>query len=250
MRRTVQSFAGLTCRIVDAFPDDRRPSMLVVLCHGFGAPGNDLVSLAPALLGSSQRLALKCRFVFPEAPIDLGPMGMPGGRAWWPINMARLAAMNQTHDFDELTALRPDGMLAASEQLGAALTEIQKESGVDDASTMIGGFSQGAMVSTDLVLRHHRVPAAMLLFSGTLLDRDDWSRLAAEHPGCHVLQSHADDDPILPLSAAVSLHEMLQQNGFTGDLIEFSGGHTIPHPALQQLSLLLQQKLSEQHPNS
>src|SRR4051812_9883368 len=55
---------------------------VVVLLHGYGAPGTDLVSLGRELAVPSD-----VRFVFPEGPLDLG---FGGARAWWPIDMARL----------------------------------------------------------------------------------------------------------------------------------------------------------------
>jgi phospholipase/carboxylesterase len=245
MNTFVRQVAGLKCRFINALPDDTLPRMLVVLCHGFGASGDDLVDLAPSLIGSSQRIARNCQFVFPEAPVDLGPLGMPGGRAWWPINMARLAQMNQTKNYEELTRLRPDGMLAASEQLAAAVSDIQQQLEITDSMTVLGGFSQGAMVSTDVALRHQKSPAVLALFSGTLLDRDDWERLANEHNGCVVMQSHGTDDPVLPFAVARQLHELLKQQGFTAEFIEFPGGHTIPLAALQRFSQRLQQVLAD-----
>ena len=79
MNTSTKIVAGLKCRFVDALPDNESPQMLVILNHGFGASGDDLVDLAPSLIGSSQRIAANCLFVFPEAPVDLGPLGMPGG---------------------------------------------------------------------------------------------------------------------------------------------------------------------------
>src|SRR5262245_50743101 len=68
--------AGLTARIVGDAP------LTVVLLHGFGASGDDLVPLADVIDAPA-------RFVFPEAPIELG--GLYGdSRAWWMLDLARL----------------------------------------------------------------------------------------------------------------------------------------------------------------
>ena len=58
-----------------------KPAGAVVLCHGFGAPGDDLVPLYGELVHMRPDLA-KQRFIFPEAPLSLGP----GSRAWWMID--------------------------------------------------------------------------------------------------------------------------------------------------------------------
>src|SRR4051794_30799179 len=79
---------------------DARPAasatrpLTVVLLHGFGAPGDDLVPLASALDAPAGTT-----FVFPEALHDMmelvGPM-YAGARAWWMIDMARFERALQT----------------------------------------------------------------------------------------------------------------------------------------------------------
>ena len=53
----------------------------VVLCHGYGAPGDDLCGLASVIDAGAG-----VRWLFPEAPIDIGG----GGRAWWNIDMVAI----------------------------------------------------------------------------------------------------------------------------------------------------------------
>lgn len=233
-----ESFAGLPCRVVDAL-DGAAPSRIVILCHGFGASFDDLLDLAPYLLQKTPGLSESCRFYFPNAPGDLSSQGMPEGRAWWPINMAQLAAINQSRNFDELTTVQPPGLLEASEQLAKAVREIQTASDVDDTQTILGGFSQGAMACTDVVLRHGLNPALLVLFSGTLLCRDEWSHFAASHPGCPVFQSHGNQDMVLPYPPSVSLSELLQASGFEVEFHSFAGPHTVPVEVLDSFSKTL-----------
>ncbi len=221
----------LRCRIVDALPNNVAPRFIVILCHGYGAGGDDLVDFGPMLMENSDVIAESCRFIFPAAPNDLAELGIPGGRAWWPINMARLAEMQQTRHFDELTHLEPPGMADASSMLRQTIDQALTENGLSESQLILGGFSQGAMVSTDVTL-HGLKPALLALFSGTLLNRSEWQRLAEQHPGCKVVQSHGYQDPLLPMSAAVDLRQILQSSGFDVQFTEFHGGHTIPTPAL------------------
>ena len=171
-------------------------------------------------------------------------MGMPGGRAWWQINMAQLAEMHQTRDFEKLMSVEPPGMAEAAEQFAAAVREIQQACGLDDSHSVIGGFSQGAMISTSVVLQHAFQPALLTLFSGSLLCRDDWTSRAAEHAGCDVLQSHGRQDMVLPFSAGQALRDVLDQNGFRVDFCEFNGPHTIPPEALQLLVSRLEEMVA------
>src|SRR5258706_5087730 len=73
------------------------PSLAVVLCHGYGAPGTDLVPLGDELArfvkqggGDAASRADSLRFYFPAAPDHA--QGVPFGRAWWQLDMQRLIA--------------------------------------------------------------------------------------------------------------------------------------------------------------
>ncbi|MEZ6122539.1 MAG: hypothetical protein R3C49_05105 [Planctomycetaceae bacterium] len=233
---SVSEFSGLKCRLLNTVPQGQEIRQLVILCHGFGAPGDDLVGLGPEMLRRSPELSQSCQMVFPAAPLDLSHLGMPGSRAWWEINMAALAMMHQTRNFEQLATVTPPGMHEASLQLAEAVKQMQSHFGVEDSATVLGGFSQGAMISTDLVLRHGFVPRQLCIFSGTMICRDDWSELAARHVGCPVYQSHGRTDQILPFSASLTLRDMLTENGFDVTFEEFPGGHTIPPSALTCLT--------------
>ena len=239
LNTTTATYSGLKCRIIDSLPAGQSPSKMVVLCHGFGAPGDDLAAFGPHLIGSSESIAETCRFVFPEAPIDLGPMGMPGGRAWWPINMSQLAEINQTRDYEKLSSIVPPGMRDASTQLHLAIQEIMAAGSAAGASLVLGGFSQGAMISTDVVLHHRLEPSQLVLFSGTLLCRDEWTAAAASHPGCPVLQSHGRQDNVLPFQPAEWLRDLLKDADFDVNFQAFNGYHEIPRPVLAEVIELL-----------
>lgn len=240
MNAELKTYGSLRCRVLDNLPAGCTPQKLVVLCHGFGAPGDDLAQLGPELIHSSPAVAESCRFVFPEAPIDLREHGIPGGRAWWPINMAELARINETRSFDDLTTMKPPEMSNATDQLQQAISEAQADAGLGDTATILGGFSQGAMVSTDLVLDRGFSPALLVLFSGTLLNSAHWAAQAKLHGGCSVLQSHGTIDMVLPLEPAELLRDLLSEAGFDVTFRSFHGPHTIPMEVLVEL----QQRLS------
>lgn len=230
---TVESFSQLDCLVIS--DSTASPDLLVVLCHGFGAPGDDLADFGPWLMQNSPQLAARCRFVFPAAPLDLARYGMPGARAWWPINMAMLAKLNETQDFSQLTEMTPPGMHSAADQLHTAITQMQQHWNVPHNRCIIGGFSQGAMVTTCITLHYQFQPALLAVLSGTMLEKSDWTRMAKSHPGCQVLQSHGTQDTILPISPALELRDLLDSSGFTVDFVQFSGPHTIPASVLQRL---------------
>jgi phospholipase/carboxylesterase len=104
---------------------------------------------------------------------------------------------------------------------------------------VLGGFSQGAMVTTDLALRQDEAPAALVILSGTLLTEAEWRTRAPRRKGLSVLQSHGRQDPILPFDDAVALRELLQEAGLSVDFLPFDGPHSIPEEALDRLGALL-----------
>ena len=240
LSKSVRTFGSLKCSVIQSDTLDEAKGGLVILNHGFGASGDDLVDIGSMLMNDSATIASRFRFVFPEAPIDLTPMGMPGGRAWWPINMAKLAEINQTHDYSELTQICPPGMPEATSLLATAVHEMQSLFQVDESQIVLGGFSQGAMICTHLALSTRFNPTLLALFSSTLLCRDEWSRFAIAHPHCYVLQSHGFEDPVLPFGAARELAQLLTEAGFNLEFTEFHGGHTIPMNVLQRFSELLE----------
>lgn len=228
----VETLGGLTCRVVQEMDEAVTPKLVVILCHGFGAPGTDLVGLGPELLGASKEIAESTQFIFPEAPLSLAELGMPGGRAWWHLDMEKLTAAVQSGEFRDLRNDHPEGLPEAREMLLALIAEVRERTGLPMSRIVLGGFSQGSMLTTDVTLRLNEPPAHLCIWSGTLLSEDEWRGLAAKRGPLNVLQSHGRHDPILPFQAALWLRELFEESGFDVDFIEFPGIHTIPHPAL------------------
>src|SRR4051812_27621262 len=82
---------GLQCRILQG--SEAKPRSAVLLCHGFGAPGDDLVGLHEQLLLLAPTLA-DVRFVSPAAPLSLQELGYGDARAWWMIDFDKIQALN------------------------------------------------------------------------------------------------------------------------------------------------------------
>ena len=83
-------------------------------------------------------------------------------------------------------------------------------------------------------------PAAMGLFSSTLLEQKLWREALKKHTGLKVMQSHGRQDPVLPFSLAEKLKGIMEESGMTVNFVPFDGGHEIPMPALQAYVDLLE----------
>lgn len=236
----------LSCMISDPV-DHAKPERIVVLSHGFGAPGNDLVPLAEALLQLDPALKTDTQFIFPAAPMSLDSRGMYGGRAWWWIDLeARLTAIEQGQ-LDIFRNDDPDGMADASDALLSTVEAALDETGLDASRLIIGGFSQGSMVSTDVALRMNDRPAGLVVLSGTLLCEDRWKDLAAKRGPLPVLQSHGYYDPILPFIGAEWLKALFEEAGFPVDFRPFPGQHQIEMSGLEGIVTLILGAVSK-HP--
>jgi phospholipase/carboxylesterase len=201
-------------------PDDA--ALTVVLLHGFGAPGDDLVPLGGAL---ARVLPAPVRFVFPAAPIALGGMYGPG-RAWWKIDLDELdREMRAGRLRDRRNDVPPE--LAAAR---AAVNELVDSLG--NTRVVLGGFSQGAMLALDVALHRDQPPAGLVLMSGTLLAESEWTPRLPRLAGVPVAMSHGRHDPLLPFAVADELRGKLVAAGARVDWQPFDGGHEIPPPAL------------------
>lgn len=221
-----ERLADLDCIVVDG---SEHPDIPVIVCHGYGAPGHDLAGLSLEWLDLLQGDASRFRFVFPAAPISLADQGMPDGRAWWPLNMARLLEMAGASRFDELHDEEPPGLSEAREVLLATIASaIDTMPNGTDHGWAVGGFSQGAMLTMDATLRSELPPPTLLMqFSGTMICQPTWRERVARLRDTYVLQSHGTIDPILPYDSALRLRDMLSDAATPMHFHSFDGPHTI-----------------------
>jgi phospholipase/carboxylesterase len=198
---------------------------LVVLLHGWGAPGDDLVSLARELARP------RTRFLVPAAPLP----ERGGGRAWWHIDTGRPAKV----DTDELpAAFQPSAQVAASRR---ALQELLREAVQRYApeSVAVAGFSQGAQLALDLALAADPRVDRVGVLSGALLADSLAALHAAKPPWPAVFVSHGQTDRVLPFSGGKSIETLLARRGYPVTFFPFPGGHAIPPEVVAALGRFL-----------
>lgn len=166
---------------------------LVVLCHGYGADGNDLIGLAPHW----QKLLPGAAFVAPHAP---EPCAMSaGGYQWFAIS--RLDPGKMRH-----------GVEAAAPLLDAFLDSELQRLGLPPERLALVGFSQGTMMSLHVGLRRRIAPAAIVGYSGALTDAGSCPDLSGSPP---VLLVHGDADQMIPAGAMFAAAGTLGAAGTT-----------------------------------
>jgi phospholipase/carboxylesterase len=229
-----ESLGGLRVRITGG--DDREgggDGPAVVLMHGFGAPGDDLVALARIIDAPHGT-----RFVVPEAPNAIPGFGE--GRAWWMLDMARIERLAQGETAD-LSREVPDGLAEARARVIAMLDAVDET--LKPSKLVIGGFSQGAMLACDVALRTERPLAALVMLSGTFVAADEWTPLMKRRSGLSVYQSHGSADRLLPFALSEQLREALVGAGLAVTWSPFRGGHEIPPSVIDGLGSFLRRAL-------
>lgn len=204
--------------------EGEHPGNAVILLHGFGADAGDLAPLADVMDPQGN-----WTFYFPNAPLEV-PIG-PGwtGRGWFPISLRELET---GIDF---TKIRPPGLDMSRKLVSELIFNI------NPIKLVLGGFSQGAMVATDLTLHQPEDVAALIIFSGVLLDQDNWTKRAQALKGKKILMSHGQNDQVIPIGGAQKLYDLLKTAGADGPFMSFSGAHEIPMPVIKRASELLNQ---------
>lgn len=169
---------------------------LVVLLHGYGADGNDLLGLGDVLAPHLPNTA----FVAPDAPEPCA--GNPFGRQWFPIPWL---------DGSSEEAARA-GLLAAAEDLNGFLEARLADEGLEPGALALVGFSQGAMMSLHVAPRRDAPVAAIVAISGRLLVPELLAAEAKVKPP--VLLIHGDQDPMVPFAEMDLAGQALVSAGF------------------------------------
>lgn len=206
----------------------------ILLCHGFGAPGDDLVPLGRVIDAGRG-----VRWFFPEAPlsVDVG-MGMRG-RAWWNIDMVAIQMAIARGTRRLLAGETPAGMAEARAALEGAIAALEASHRVTRDKLVIGGFSQGAMLTTEIALHASAPFAGLAILSGTLVSETRWRAAATTSaPSLRAMMSHGRHDPILPFEGAEALRDLLTQSGAEVTWAPHNGQHEIPNVVLQKLGEL------------
>jgi phospholipase/carboxylesterase len=189
------------------------PRSLVILLHGYGSTGADLIGLVPYW-----RAALPhTLFLSPDAPQPCP--GAPGGRQWWP-----------------LTSLSPEaraaGVRVSAPALNAYIDNQLAAYNLSEDRLALVGFSQGAMMALHVGPRRAKAIAGIIGYSGMLADPEALGEELATKPP--ILLVHGDADDVLPVSALHQAKARLEDLDFEVAAHVSRGlGHSIDEKSLK-----------------
>ncbi len=154
------------------------PKQAVVLLHGYGSDGNDLIGLAPHW----QSILPDAVFISPNAPEQCRQLAY--GFQWFDISLD-----------GERLARRQEGVVEARPVLLEFLEDLWSQSGIRPEDTILAGFSQGAMMALHTGLSLDRPLMGIVAFSGAFLPPDGFGSVPlAKSPVCLV---HGDMDEVV-----------------------------------------------------
>jgi phospholipase/carboxylesterase len=200
------------------------PQSLVLLLHGVGSNGADLIGLAPHLAEALPHT----EFVSPDAfePYDMAPFGYQ----WFSLADRSLPVMMRE-------------VRRAAPKLHSFIDQLLAERGLDESKLAIVGFSQGTMMTLHAGLRRRRPPACLVGFSGALLAGPElMTEITARPP---VLLVHGDQDDVVPVQALAMAEAGLAAAGVACEtLLCRSLGHGIDDKGLTRARAFLAKQLA------
>lgn len=165
--------------------------MLVVLCHGVGADGSDLIGLAA---GWGQAVP-GAAFIAPDGPEPCDMVGA-GGRQWFSLQ-------------DRTPSVLDAGARRAAPALMATIDAELARLALGADAVVLAGFSQGAMMVLHAGLRRTPPPRAILAYSGALLDGPALTAELSGRPP--VLLVHGREDGVVPFSCGPAAEAALRR---------------------------------------
>lgn len=177
-----------------------KPKQVVVLLHGYGSNGQDLISLAPYY----QSALPDAIFISPDAPFA-GEMGF--GFQWFSLS-------------EYTPAKLLEGAQKAHPILDKYLDSLQDEFQLTNQNMALSGFSQGTMMSLYTGLRRQSTIAGVLGYSGALIGAETLSH-GGQKPPVHLI--HGESDSVVPVERYHQAKQILEEKGYQ------VSGHTTPH---------------------
>jgi phospholipase/carboxylesterase len=209
-------------------PGEGAPKSVVIVLHGLGSNGQDLISLAPYWARDLPDTV----FVSPDAPFacDMVPEGYPNAYQWFSL---------QSRDPADVLA----GIQIAAPILEAFIAETQAKYNVAADKIVMAGFSQGTMMSLYAAPRYTEKLAGVLGYSGALYWDNDADVSMLHTLPIHLI--HGEDDDVVACESWTSARDILKANDFpfSGETIPMLA-HNIDEKGIQSGGEFLRQILA------
>ena len=180
---------------------------LLILLHGVGSNEADLFGLAPAVPGQFHVLSLR-------APFRMGPNAF----GWFTF-----AVRSDGH-----RVIDAEQEMTSRTLLAQVISSSSEQLSVPAERVVVGGFSQGGIMSLSLLLTRPELLAAALVMHSRLLPEIEPSVApVAALQGRRLWVSHGTADAVMPLASAHGICDRIRELPIDLSYAEFPGGHEI-----------------------
>ena len=185
-----------------------KPKSAVILCHGYGGDGKDI-----SILANYWRAHLpNTIFICPDAPERC--TASPSGFQWFDL-------MDQT----------PEQVLSkslvAESKLNKLIDEVKEKNNLLANQIVIGGFSQGCMISLQTGIKRKDTINTIIGYSGRIIDTEHLGKNIISKP--NIILMHGDIDQIVPVNSLLEAKDFFNKNNYKIDSQIFKNcEHRIP----------------------
>jgi len=193
----------------------------LVLLHGYGSNAGDWLQFEHKL-----QVPLDGRLVFPQGPLR----GPNGARGWWWLNIE--GHVRDGERYPDFSVANPGGIKVASRLVRELLAS-------GPGPIVLGGFSQGAMLSAGIAFQTEQDLAALVLLGGTTVNEAAW---VERFPGRRLMPifiAHGRNDGVLPFATMERFQARIKAAGLNVTWFPYDGGHDIPDEVVRALNSFL-----------
>ena len=186
----------------------KNPKNAVILCHGYGGDGKDISLLANYWMNFLPDTI----FICPDGPEKCSVS--QSGFQWFDL-------MDQTPD-QVLTK-----SLVAEIKLNNLIEEVKEQNSLLASQIVLGGFSQGCMISLQTGIKRKDTVKAIVGYSGKIINLNHLEKNINSRP--NILLMHGDNDQIVPISSLLEAKHFFKKNSYEIETKIFTNcEHRIP----------------------
>ena len=190
---------------------------LIILVHGLGSDGNDLISLAPYF----SKVCPNALFIAPNGPekCDMAPIQADAGYQWFSLQNRGEASMLE-------------GARMAEPTLNGFVSQQMEKYKLQENQIALIGFSQGTMMSMFCGFRRKRRIAGIIGFSGQLIGKEVLKSEISSYPP--ILLINGDQDELIPIQEQRIAVKVLEEENIDVESHIIKGlGHSIDFDGIQ-----------------
>jgi phospholipase/carboxylesterase len=191
----------------------------IVLLHGYGSRAEDWFQFEKLFA-----FPPNTRIVLPQAPLR-GPY--TGQRGWWWLNLEDNVPPGER--FPNYSAKDPGGITVASKLVRERLRD-------EKGPLILGGFSQGAMVSAEIAFNTDQELAGLILLGGTTVHEEKWAEHFAGRRHLPIFIAHGRNDSVLSFEQMDRFQARLTAFGLDVTWFPFDGEHGIPDDVVRAMN--------------